>query len=240
MNEILEGFVRALQLIASLDPEVLNISILSLRVSGIAVVVGSIIGLPIGTALGLTRFSGKGVLLGIVNTLIRSTVNAFMGLPPVFAGLVIYLMLSTSGPLGPLQLLYTPTAMILVQLVMAVPIIIGVTMSAVDGVDRTIRDRALSLGATNWQLAWTIIKEARIGILTAIVVAFGGAISEVGGIMIVGGNIRWSTRALTTAIVYETELGEFGMALALGIILISIAFLVNLSLTYLQLKVTKR
>lgn len=163
-----------------------------------------------------------------------------MGLPPVVVGLLVYLLLTASGPLGSLGLLYTPTAMIITQLIMVVPIIIGVTMSAVGSVEKAVRERALSLGATERQAALLILREARMGVLTSIIVAFGAAISEVGGIMITGGNIRWWTRTLTTAIVVETELGDFPMALTLGAILLSIAFLVNLALTIVQLKGARR
>jgi len=239
-NPVLEGFFKAMELIISLNPEVLGITLLSLRVSGTAVLLGSIVSVPLGAFLGLRGFKGKRPLLSLINVLSRNIVNTFMGLPPVIIGLTVYLLLSASGPLGPLQLLYTPTAMIIAQLIMVVPIIIGVTMSAVGSIDKAIRERALSLGATEWQTALIVLREARMGSLTAMVAAFGAAISEVGGIMIVGGNIRWSTRVLTTAIVYETELGEFGVAIALGIILLSLAFVVNLALTYLQLKGERR
>jgi len=220
--------------------EVLAITFLSLQVSGTAVLLGSMVGIPLGAFLGLKSFRGKRSLISFVNVLSRSIVNTFMGLPPVVVGLVVYLLLSTSGPLGPLQLLYTPTAMIAAQLIMVIPIITGVTMAAVGSVDKAIREKALSLGATEWQTALTVLREARMGLLTAILAAFGAAISEVGGIMIVGGNIRWSTRVLTTAIVYETELGYFGVAMALGIVLLALAFAVNLALTYLQVKGVKR
>jgi len=233
-------FLKAMELIISIDPEVLAITFLSLQVSGTAVLLGSIVSILLGAFLGLKSFRGKRPLISFINVLSRSTVNTFMGLPPVVVGLVVYLLLSSSGPLGPLQLLYTPTAMIAAQLIMVIPIITGVTMAAVGGVDKAIWERALSLGATEWQTALTVLREARMGLLTAIVAAFGAAISEVGGIMIVGGNIRWSTRVLTTAIVYETELGNFEVAMALGIVLLALAFVVNLALTYLQVKGVKR
>jgi len=220
--------------------EILNILLLSLRVSGTAVLIGTLIGVPIGTILGLAQFKGKQPFIFFFNISIRSTVNTFMGLPPVVVGLVVYLLLSASGPLGPLGLLYTPTAMIITQLIMAVPIIIGVTMSAVGSVEKAIREKALSLGATDRQAAWMVLREARMGVLTAIIVAFGAAISEVGGVMITGGNIRWVTRTLTTAIVVETNLGDFELAITLGIILLSMAFVINLILTILQLRGTKR
>jgi len=220
--------------------EILNITLLSLRVSGTAVLIGALIGVPIGTILGLGRFRGKQFLMRFVDITLRSIVNTFMGLPPVVVGLVVYLLLTASGPLGPLGLLYTPTAMIITQLIMAVPIITGVTMSAVGSVERAIREKALSLGATDRQAAWMVLREARMGVLTAIIVAFGAAISEVGGIMITGGNIRWVTRTLTTAIVVETNLGNFDLAISLGVILLFMAFIINLVLTIIQLRGPRR
>ena len=220
--------------------EILNITLLSLRVSGTAVLIGALIGVPIGMVLGLGRFRGKKMLIRFVDITLRSIVNTFMGLPPVVVGLVVYLLLTTSGPLGSLRLLYTPNAMIITQLIMAIPIIIGVTMSAVGSVEKGIRERALSLGATDGQAAWMVLREARMGVLTAIIVAFGAAISEVGGIMLAGGNIRWVTRTLTTAIVVETNLGNFDLAISLGAILLSLAFIINLVLTIIQLRGAKR
>ncbi|MEM3715629.1 MAG: ABC transporter permease [Candidatus Bathyarchaeia archaeon] len=220
--------------------EVLNITLLSLRVSGISVLIGSLIGIPIGAVLGLKQFKRKHALMRSIDVALKSAVNTFMGLPPVFVGLIVYLLLSASGPLGWLGLLYTPAAMIITQLIEVVPIIIGLTMSAVAGVEKSVRERALSLGATDLQAAWLILKEARLGVLTSVITAFGAAISEVGGIIITGGNIRWWTRTLTTAIVVETELGNFTMALTLGVILLSIAFIINLALTLIQLKGARR
>ncbi|MEM3693300.1 MAG: ABC transporter permease [Candidatus Bathyarchaeia archaeon] len=197
---------------------------------------GALIGIPIGTLLGFREFRGKRMLIRFMNVMLKSIINTFMGLPPVLVGLVVYLLLTASGPLGWLRLLYTPAAMIITQLIMVIPIIVGVTMSAIGSVEKAIRDKALSLGATEAQAAWLILREARKGVLTSIIVAFGAAISEVGGIMITGGNIRWVTRTLTTAIVVETELGNFNMSLVLGAILLSIAFIINLALTILQIK----
>jgi len=205
---------------------------LTLRVSGTAVAIGALVGIPLGAAIGLKDFFGKRFLISVINTL--------MGLPPVVVGLFVYLILSTSGPLGMLQLLYTPTAMIIAQLIMAIPIVVGITFSSVSSVDKAVRDKALSLGATKMQLMFTILSEAKIGILTAVIAAFGGAISEVGAVMIVGGNIRWATRVLTTAIVIETELGRFDVAIALGIILLSLAFIINWILTRMQWSGLKR
>jgi len=237
---VLEGFFNAIKLIVSFNPEVVSITFLSLGVSGVAVLLGAVLSIPLGALLGWRSFRGKKPIVNLVGILSRNIVNTFMGLPPILVGLVVYLIFSASGPLGPLELLYSPTVMIVAQLIMVIPIIAGITMSAVGSVDKAIREKALSLGATEWQTMFIVLREARIGILTAMVAAFGAAISEVGGIMIVGGNIRWHTRVLTTAILYETELGNFGLAIALGIVLLSLAFVVNLILTYLQLKGVKR
>ncbi len=232
MNPILDGLARAFWLLLSFDPEIYSVMLLTLRVSGGAVVVGAVLGIPFGAAVALNDFLGKRFLVSIINTL--------MGLPPVVVGLLVYLLLSTSGPLGPLQLLYTPTAMILAQTIMTLPIVSGITISSITAVDRAIRDKALSLGATQSQLIIAILKEARLGLLTALIVAFGSAISEVGAVMIVGGNIRWSTRVLTTAIVLETEMGEFGVAMAIGIILLIISFVINAVLTHMQWRGVRR
>ncbi len=239
-NYLLNAFFCTFQPVFSLDPEVIDITLLSLRVSGTAVLIGSLIGVPIGMFLGFSHFRGKQYLLRFVDVALRSIVNTFMGLPPVVVGLVVYLLLTGSGPLGPLGLLYSPTAMVITQLIMAIPIIIGVVMSAVGSVEKAIREKALSLGATDRQAAWMVLREARMGVLTAIIVAFGAATSEVGGIMITGGNIRWFTRTLTTAIVQEVNLGEFDTAITLGVILLSMAFIINLILTIIQLKGIKR
>ncbi len=232
MSAILEGLVKALWLLISFDPEVYSIILLTLRVSGIAIAIGAFLGIPTGATIALGDFAGKRLLISIVNTL--------MGLPPVVVGLLVYLTLSTSGPFGLLQLLYSPTAMIIAQSIMAVPIVTGVTISSIGAVDKIIHDKAVSLGATRSQVTMTVLKEARLGLLMAIIVAFGAAISEVGAVMIVGGNIRWATRVLTTAIVLETELGEFSVAIALGIILLLMSFLVNWVLTQMQWKGMRR
>lgn len=239
-NALLGALLSIFQTIFSLNPEVIGITLLSLRVSGTAVIIASLIGVPIGMLLGLSRFRGKQYLLRFVDITLRSIVNTFMGLPPVVVGLVVYLLLTASGPLGPLGLLYSPTAMIITQLIMAIPIVVGVTTSAVGSVEEGIREKALSLGATDRQAAWMVLREARMGVLTAIIVAFGAAISEVGGIMITGGNIRYVTRTLTTAIVVEVNLGEFDLAISLGIVLLSMAFIINLALTIIQLRGPKR
>ncbi|MEM1543163.1 MAG: ABC transporter permease [Candidatus Bathyarchaeia archaeon] len=216
--------------------EVLYITALSLRVSLTSVLLGALVGVPLGVYLGLKRFRAKQTILRLTEITLKTFVNTLMGLPPVVAGLIVYLLFNRSGPLGFLGILYTPEAMIITQLILVIPVIVGVTLSAIGGVEREVRERALSLGATDRQAALTVIREARSGIITAIIVAFGAAISEVGGIMIAGGNIRWFTRTLTTAIVTEIELGNFNMAVTLGVILLSIAFIINLALTMMQIR----
>ncbi|MGC8911293.1 MAG: ABC transporter permease [Nitrososphaeria archaeon] len=211
-----------------LDSEILSITLLSFQVSCTAVLIASIVAIPMGTVLGLKDFRGKQIIITLVNTL--------MGLPPVVVGLILYLLLSNVGPLGPLSLLYTPTAMILAQFIMAVPVIVGLTYSTIASVSEKIIEQTLSLGATRSQLILIMLKEAKMGILTSIIAAFGGAISEVGAIMIVGGNIRYFTRTLTTAIVLYTSMGEFETAVTLGVILLGTSFAVNMFLTYLQSK----
>ncbi len=227
-EEIGLGLFRALQLIFSGDPEVLRITLLSLRVSGTATLLGAVIGIPIGALIALRRFPTRTLLISIINT--------FMGLPPVVVGLFLYLILSNAGPMGFLHLLYTPEAMILAQLVLVAPITAGVTLSAVSNVDVRLRDMAISLGAGRLQEVRIILREARLGLLTAVIVGFGSAISEVGAIMMVGGNLLGYTRALTTAIVLLTNQGDFTTAIALGIILLGLAFVINIVLTYLQLR----
>jgi tungstate transport system permease protein len=163
-----------------------------------------------------------------------------MGLPPGVVGLFVYVVLSRSGPLGTLGWLFTPAAMIVAQTVIAFPLVAGLTMSAVAGVDVAVRQQAAALGASTWQVAWTVLQEARIGVTAAIVAAFGGIISEVGAVMLVGGNIEGQTRVLTTAIVLYTRQGDFAMAMALGVTLISIAFAANAVLLRLQGPVVRR
>lgn len=227
-DEVFYGILRALQLILSGDPSVVEVTLLSLRVSGLATLLGGVVGIPIGALVALRGFRGKALVVSVINTL--------MGLPPVLVGLVFYILLSSAGPLGFLHLLYTPEAMILAQLTMVIPIAAGVTISSVSSIDVRLREVATSLGADSLQEAVILLWEARVGLLTALVVGFGAAISEVGAIMIVGGNLLGYTRALTTSIVLLTNQGEFVEAIALGIILLALAFLVNVILTYLQIR----
>ena len=226
MNDILNGLLQALRLIATGDAELFEIIALSLRVSGFALIISVVIGVPLGTLLGLVRVPGRGAI----------TVGLYtgMGLPPVVVGLFVYLMLSRSGPFGPLGWLFTPKAMIVAQTIIALPLVTGLTLTAVQAVDPALRVQVRSLGATAPQEAWAVIIEARIGVVAAIVAAFGGIISEVGAVMLVGGNIAGKTRVLTTAIVLNTRQGEFALAIALGVILLALAFIANIALLKLQ------
>lgn len=226
MDEILRGLIEALRLIGAGDAELGEIVFLSLRVSGLALLISTLIGVPVGVALGLTRTRAHGLITAILYT--------GMGLPPVVVGLFVYLMLSRSGPFGLLGWLFTPSAMIAAQTIIALPLVMGLTMTAVRSVDPALRVQVRSLGATAVQEAWAVLVEARIGVVAAIVAAFGGIISEVGAVMLVGGNILGKTRVLTTAIVLNTRQGEFALAIALGVILLALAFAANVALLRLQ------
>jgi tungstate transport system permease protein len=226
VQDVVRGLAEALRLIATGDGELFEIIALSLRVSGIALLISTATGVPVGVALGLTRSRLHGLITALLYT--------GMGLPPVVVGLFVYLMLSRSGPFGLLGWLFTPSAMITAQTIIALPLVMGLTMTAVRAVDPALRVQVRSLGATALQEAWAVIVEARIGVVAAIVAAFGGIISEVGAVMLVGGNILGKTRVLTTAIVLNTRQGEFTLAIALGIILLALAFAANLALLRLQ------
>lgn len=225
-NDIIAGIIEAFQLLFTFNAELWGIIAVSFRVSLTSTVVALLIALPIGSYIGLRNFRGKKALTNIINT--------FMGFPPVVMGLVVYLLLSHTGPLGSLGLLYSTTAMIFAQLLLAIPIITGTAMAAIESVDPALKETVLSLGANERQLWWELIKHSKKSIIAGFLVAFGQAISEVGAVMIVGGNIRWETRTFTTSIVLQTRMGEFGMAIALGILLISLAFILNYGLTRLQ------
>ncbi|MEW6053272.1 MAG: ABC transporter permease [Nitrospirota bacterium] len=232
MDTITDGFFRALFLILNLDRELLDIIFLSLRVSGTALLISAMIGIPAGAILGLTEFPGRRFLVTILNT--------FMGLPPVVVGLFLYLLLSRSGPLGFMALLYSPTAMVIAQSVLALPIVASLCQAAIVSVDPIIRQASLTLGATPFQVAVTIVNEARYGILSGIIAGFGRVTAEVGAVLIVGGNIAGYTRVMTTTIALETDKGDFELALALGIILILLSALVTFILNVFQRKGTAR
>ncbi|MHC4391940.1 MAG: ABC transporter permease [Planctomycetota bacterium] len=199
---------------------------LSLKVSGTAVLVSSLFGIPCGVALGLSRHRGKRLLSALIHT--------GMALPPVVVGLVLYLLLSRSGPLASLGWLFTPEAMIAAQTVLALPFVIGITMSSVAAVPSELASQVRTLGASDWQCRWTILREARHGVLLAVAAAFGRSISEVGAVLIVGGNIEGHTRVMTTAIVLETGKGNFELALAIGAALLLVALAANLLIVRLQ------
>ncbi len=226
MDIIWEGIIQALGLILSGDPELTQVVLLSLAISGSATLMSIVIGVPYGTLLALGRFGGRSLLLGLVNT--------GMGMPPVVVGLVLSILLWRSGPLGSLSLLYTPGAMVLAQVTIATPIVAGVSMAAIAQLDPRLRLQMLGLGASRLQVLWVLFQEARLPLLTAVMAGFGGVISEVGSVIMVGGNIKGQTRVLTTAIVTETSRGNFGLAIALGLVLLLLAFGANLVLTLLQ------
>jgi tungstate transport system permease protein len=226
METILHGIREGFYLIVQMDAEVVQVTILSLQVSMIALVLSALIGIPAGAASALKNFPGKKLLLNIVYTL--------MGLPPVLAGLLVYLLLTYRGPLGQYELLFSPAAMVIAQVLLATPIIWGLTARAVMALEQNVYDTAVTLGASRRQAALTLIRESRMGIIAALTTAFGRVIAEVGAVMLVGGNIRWATRVLTTSIVLETRMGNFSTALALGIILLTISFLINLFIIMLE------
>jgi tungstate transport system permease protein len=226
LQDIVQGFLEAIRLVFTGNAELVEIVWLSLRVSGIALVISTVFGVPCGVLLGLRRVPGYG--------LVTATLYTGMGLPPVVVGLFVYLMLSRSGPFGSLGWLFTPKAMVVAQSIIAFPLVAGLTMAAVRSVDPALRVQVRALGATPLQEAAAVLLEARIGLIAAIVAAFGGIISEVGAVMLVGGNIAGKTRVLTTAIVLNTRQGEFALAIALGIILLLIAFATNVGLLRLQ------
>jgi len=228
LDFIIEGIQKALQLIFSLDREIINIVLLSLRVSLTAIILASFLGIPLGFLMAVKDYWGKRFSVTLVNTL--------LALPTVVIGLIVYSLISRRGPLGVFGLLYSPSAMIIGQFILATPIIIALTHSAVQGVDKRIRNTALTLGATETQSAWMVIKEARYAVLAAVITGFGRVIAEVGAAMMLGGNIKGSTRIMTTAIALETAKGEFGFAIALGIILLLIALVANILLHYFQSK----
>jgi len=214
------------------DSEIIQITSLSLQVSAIATIISLLIGLPFGTWLALGDFRGRSFILSIINT--------GMALPPVVVGLVVAIMLWRSGPLGGLQLIYTPVAIIIAQTVIAAPVVTGLTAAALEALDPRLKQQLLGLGASRVQMVWHLWREARLPLLAALMAGFGSVISEVGASMMVGGNIRGQTRVLTTAIVLETSKGEFGSALALSTLLLVLTYLINLALTWIQQRGTKK
>ena len=226
MDLIWEGLRKALELLVGLDPEVLGITLLSLKVSGLATLISVVLGLSAAVAVALNEFPGKRLVIALMNT--------GMGLPPVVVGLFVTVLLWRNGPFGFLGLLYTPAAIILAQAVIATPIIAGLGLAALQHLPPELRLQILSLGATRRQLVWLLLREARLPLLAAVMAGFGGVISEVGASIMVGGNLKGSTRVLTTATVMESSRGNFEVAFALSFILLVLAFSVNALLTHLQ------
>ncbi len=226
MHDIIQGLVQAFSLLASGDPELYDVIFLTLKVSGLATVISVLLGLPVGLWLALKDFPGKRLLI--------SFVNFSMGLPPVVVGLFVSLLLWRYGPLGMLGLMYTPWAIVIAQAVIASPIIAGLSFAAIGGLNPKLRLQLLSLGATAFQVNWQLIREARLGLMAAVIAGFGGVVSEVGASMMVGGNIKGETRVLTTATVMEVGKGNYDVAMAIAFVLLLVAYGVVALLTMLQ------
>lgn len=226
MDAISQGISEALTLLVSFDPELYSIIFLSLKVSCTAVLISTVIGIPVGVYCALRRFPGRRAVITAMNTL--------MGLPPVVAGLVVYLFLSRSGPLGFFGLLYSPAAMVVAQSVIALPIVAALTRSAVASVDPAVRETAITLGASGAAADRRVVTEARQMVVAGIIAGFGRTMAEVGAVLMVGGNIAGYTRVMTTAIAMETGKGSFATAIALGIVLLAVAFVVNVLLQLAQ------
>ncbi|KUG02504.1 abc-type tungstate transport system, permease protein [hydrocarbon metagenome] len=226
MDIILHGVKEGLGLIISLDPDLIQVTLLSIQVSLTALLIAGILGIPAGTFLALKDFYGRKLLLNLTYTL--------MGLPPVLAGLIVFLFLSNRGPLGEFQLLFTPGAMIIAQVLLGFPLVAGLTARSVMTQRQEVYDTSVMLGATRSQAVWTIIRESRIGIIAALTTALGRLIAEVGAVMMVGGNIQGKTRVLTTSIVLETRMGNDSRALGIGIILLILAFIIMLIILKLE------
>jgi tungstate transport system permease protein len=223
---IWDGIVTAFALVFGGDAEVWSITWLSLKVSGLATLISLVVGIPLGILLAMTRFPGRSLAVASVNT--------GMGLPPVVVGLFVSIFLWRSGPLGFLDLMYSPSAIIIAQVVIAFPIVAGLTLTSFQTLNPNLSLQLLGIGASKPQLLWLLCKEARLPLLAAVMAGFGGVISEVGASMMVGGNIRGQTRVLTTATVLEAGKGNFDLAIALGLILLALSFAVNFLLTHIQ------
>jgi tungstate transport system permease protein len=216
---MLQSLGDAFSMLGALDHDVMAIAWLSLRVSVSAVLLGSLVAIPLGALLAIVTFPGRPLVVAVV--------NAFMGLPPVLVGLIVYLLLSRSGPLGSLRLLFTPGAMILAQTVLAIPLLAALTRQIVEDAHRELDEQLRSLRLDVWQRTWTLVFHLRFSLVVALLAAFGRAISEVGAVLVVGGNIDGYTRTMTTAISLETQKGDLPFAIALGILLIAIVLMVN-------------
>jgi tungstate transport system permease protein len=226
MDLLIDGFIKAWQMIISGNQEIFKITWLTIKVSMTAILVSTLVGIPLGVLLGLLRFPGRKIVLVFI--------NIGMGLPPVVAGLWITIFLWRSGPLGWLSWLYTPTAIILAQILVSLPIVVGLTSSAFQQIDGKFLMQLKALGATKGQTLFLLLKETKVAILAAVIAGLGRILAEVGAAMMVGGNLRDETRILTTSIVMEVSKGNFDVALALSFILMTIAFIITFILTFLQ------
>jgi len=226
MEVIWQGIVKAIELVLGFDTEVWQITWLSLKISGGATLISLLLGVPLGIALALIRFRGRNVAVALINT--------GMGLPPVVVGLFVTILLWRSGPLGGLEILYTPAAIVVAQFIIALPVVVGLTIAAIQQIDPRLPLQLIGLGASRGQLLRLLLREARLPMLAAVMAGFGAVVSEVGASLMVGGNILHHTRVLTTATVLETSKGEFDVAIALSLILLLITFLVNWALTWIQ------
>ncbi|MBI1735242.1 MAG: ABC transporter permease [Candidatus Rokubacteria bacterium] len=226
MMLLLDGLREALRLLVSGDAEIWSVLAFSVGVSGTATLVALVLGVPLGAVLALARFRGRAVAV--------TSVNAGMGLPPVVVGLFVSMILWRSGPLGWLEILYTPAAIVIAQAAIATPIVTGITLAAVQGVPQAFRLQMIALGASRVQMVAVVLREARLPMLAAVMAGFGAVISEIGASMMVGGNIKGQTRTLTTAMVLETGKGNFEAAIALAVLLLALVFAVNWALTWLQ------
>lgn len=226
MDLLLEGIGKAFYLLITFDPEVMGITLLSLRISGTATIISLLIGISAGTYVALSEFPWKKFVVSLINT--------GMAFPPVVVGLFVTIFLWRSGPLGFLEILYTPTAMIIAQAIIATPIVTGISLAAIQQLPGNLRLQILALGATRFQMLRILMKEARLPLLAAVMAGFGGVISEIGASIMVGGNIKGYSRVLTTATVMETSRGNFEIAIALSVILLLFVFLINAILTQIQ------
>ncbi len=226
MTEIWQGLIKAIELIFALDPEVIEITVRSLVISGTSCVFSALICLPLGSLIHFSHFPGKRTLVSIIQTL--------FSLPTVLVGLFVFILFSHAGPIGGLHLMFTPALMVIGQIVLVIPLMLGLIISALSGVDKGVTETAISLGASTLQSSILTLREARYAVLTAVIMGFGRAVSEVGLALMVGGNIKGFTRTLTTAISLESAKGDIALSLALGIILLFIALVINLVLNRLQ------
>ena len=226
MVELWHGLVKAIELIVSFDSEVMEIAGRSLMISVTSAILASLLCLPLGSLIHFRHFPGKRILINLI--------QAFYSIPTVVIGLFVFVLFSRAGPLGGLNLLFTPTVMVLGQMILITPVLLGLTISALSGVDKTIVDTARSLGASGFQTAVVVLREARFAVMAAVIMGFGRATSEVGIALMVGGNIKGFTRVITTAISLETSKGDLELSLALGIILIFIALIINTALNRIQ------